>query len=47
MSENCFYCTKHMKENEWHFVTFQVSDMDREEVLCDECYDDWLQGMKG
>lgn len=47
MSESCFYCMRPMEENEWHFATFQVSDTDLEEVLCDDCYDDWLQGIQG
>jgi hypothetical protein len=36
-----------MEEFDWHFVTFQTDDADREEVLCDDCYDEWLQGIKG
>ena len=28
-------------------VTFQVTEMEREEILCDECYQEWLQGIKG
>ncbi|MGZ9815680.1 hypothetical protein ACXM0N_07090 [Peribacillus simplex] len=30
-----------------HVVTFQVTDTDRNEMLCDECYQEWLQGIKG
>lgn len=47
MSQKCFYCTKDMEEKETHLVTFQVSQMDREEPLCDECYQEWLHGIKG
>jgi hypothetical protein len=47
MSQKCFYCTDDKEENEIHLVTFQVSHMDREEILCDECYQEWLQGIKG
>ena len=47
MSEKCFYCTNYMEENEIHLVAFQVTQMEREEILCDECYQEWLQGIKG
>ncbi len=47
MSQKCFYCTNDTKENEIHLVTFQVAQIDREEILCDECYQEWLQGIKG
>lgn len=47
MSQKCFYCTNDTEENERHLVTFQVTQMEREETLCDECYKEWLQGIKG
>ena len=47
MSQTCFYCTDEMEDKESHFVTFHVSNMEQEEVLCHECYQEWLQGIKG
>ena len=47
MSKKCFYCTNDMEDNEIHPVAFQVTEMEREEFLCDECYREWLQGIKG
>ncbi|MEH6946125.1 hypothetical protein [Peribacillus asahii] len=47
MSEKCFYCTNDIQENGIHHVTFHVTDEHRDETLCDECYQEWLQGIKG
>jgi uncharacterized CHY-type Zn-finger protein len=47
MSQTCFYCTNETEDHQMHHVTFQVTNMDREEILCDECYQEWLQGIKG
>jgi hypothetical protein len=47
MFQKCFYCSNDTEENNIHFVTFQVTNTDKEEVLCDECYQEWLQGIKG
>ncbi|MET3698506.1 hypothetical protein SAMN05877753_109146 [Bacillus oleivorans] len=46
MAEQCFYCTKEVDDNQLHFVTFLSSMSEREETLCDECYQEWLQGIK-
>ncbi|GAA0322500.1 hypothetical protein GCM10008967_11240 [Bacillus carboniphilus] len=46
MSDKCFYCSKENAENEFHYVTFQSSTIEREEKLCDDCYEDWLHGIK-
>ena len=43
----CFYCSNDTEEKQIHFVTFHVSDQEREEKLCDECYQEWLLGIKG
>ncbi|MDQ0880436.1 hypothetical protein [Peribacillus sp. V2I11] len=47
MAHKCFYCTDDTEEKKIHVVTFQVTDTDRNEILCDECYQEWLQGIKG
>ena len=47
MSQKCFYCSNDKEENEIHHVIFQVTNMDRDEPLCNECYQEWLQGIKG
>lgn len=47
MSHQCFYCTNETNEKEIHHVTFHVSDTDKDEILCSECYQEWLHGIKG
>ncbi len=47
MAHKCFYCSNEIEENKFHIVTFHVSNMEREEKLCGECYQEWLQGIKG
>lgn len=46
MSQQCFYCANETEENGIHHVTFHVSNTEREELLCEECYQEWLQGIK-
>ena len=45
MSHKMFLLTNDTGENKIHLVTFQVAHIDREEILCDECYQEWLQGI--
>ncbi|MDP4106851.1 MAG: hypothetical protein Q8935_18100 [Bacillota bacterium] len=47
MSHKCFYCSNDIKENQIHFVTFHVTNNEKEETLCHECYQEWLQGING
>lgn len=47
MRQKCFYCSNDTEENKTHLVSFQVTNIDKEEILCDECYQEWLQGIKG
>jgi hypothetical protein len=47
VNHKCFYCTNDIEENEAHFVTFHMTNVEKEETLCHECYQEWLQGMKG
>ncbi|MBB5325603.1 hypothetical protein HNQ34_002704 [Anoxybacillus tepidamans] len=45
MKETCFYCQ--CECNEVHYVSFYTLDEERVETLCPECYQEWLQGIKG
>ncbi|WP_202171387.1 hypothetical protein [Bacillus sp. USDA818B3_A] len=47
MEEICFYCTDEIEERQLHYVPFVSSNEEREETLCHECYQEWLQGIKG
>jgi hypothetical protein len=47
MSEKCFYCTNEMDAREIHYVSFVSADEERDELLCDECYREWLHGLNG
>lgn len=47
MVEKCFYCVNEVEEKQRHYVTFLSSNQEREEPLCDECYHEWLHGLKG
>jgi hypothetical protein len=47
MPEKCFYCTSDIEEKQLHYVSFVSSNKERDESLCDECYKEWLHGLKG
>lgn len=47
MPTKCFYCTYEKEEHELHYVPFIAGNVEKEEILCDECYQEWLQGIKG
>jgi len=47
MPENCFYCTSEIEKDNLHYAPFISSNKERDEALCDECYQEWLQGIKG
>ena len=47
MGEKCFYCTDELEDRQQHFVAFITSNGEREEALCSDCYQEWLQGIKG
>jgi hypothetical protein len=46
MNETCFYCQCEC-DDQVHYVSFYVSNEEREEALCPECYKEWLNGIKG
>ncbi|MGD8191294.1 hypothetical protein ACQCN2_15045 [Brevibacillus ginsengisoli] len=41
----CFHC-EHETESV-HLISFFQGKQDREELLCDECYVEWLHSIKG
>ncbi|MEH7117028.1 hypothetical protein V7128_06330 [Neobacillus vireti] len=47
MAETCFYCTEEIEERQLHYVPFVSLNKERDEALCDECYREWLHGIKG
>ncbi|WP_462411205.1 hypothetical protein [Neobacillus sp. Marseille-QA0830] len=47
MNEICFYCSNDIEEKQLHTVSFFSSNQERQESLCDECYQEWLHGIKG
>jgi hypothetical protein len=47
MPETCFYCTNEFEEKHLHQVSFVSATQERHETLCDECYEEWLHGIKG
>ncbi|MEH7304635.1 hypothetical protein [Neobacillus drentensis] len=47
MPEKCFYCANEIEERQLHYVSFISSNQERDELLCAECYQEWLEGLKG
>jgi len=48
MTNKCFYCESHIDgQDEIHEVSFYTNNQEREEQLCPDCYQEWLQGIKG
>ncbi|MCS0789220.1 hypothetical protein [Cytobacillus pseudoceanisediminis] len=47
MGEKCFYCADEIEGKRMHLITFDVADQEKEEVLCNGCYHEWLHGIKG
>lgn len=45
MEYTCYYCEHNTSSA--HLVTFYKQDEERNELLCDECYADWLLALKG
>lgn len=47
MSHNCYYCEKESEQA--HSITVYGKDgaEDRFEVLCSDCYEEWLLSLKG
>lgn len=47
MANHCFYCDYEIENENTHFVNFFHSQEEREEPLCQDCYKEWLEGIKG
>lgn len=47
MEDNCFWCQHDVPLDKGYYVTFYDSDTDHDEHLCDDCYSEWLQSLKG
>ncbi|MBM7655639.1 hypothetical protein [Neobacillus cucumis] len=47
MVEKCFYCTDDIEEKQFHIVPFVTMNEERDETLCNDCYKEWLEGIKG
>ncbi|WP_019119087.1 hypothetical protein [Brevibacillus massiliensis] len=45
MAYQCYYCD-HQTESV-HYVTFYEPEREHSELLCDECYSEWLESIKG
>lgn len=43
--EKCYYCEHSLEKA--HLVTFYTGDTERNELLCSECYAEWLESIKG
>ncbi|WP_222599241.1 hypothetical protein [Aquibacillus kalidii] len=42
----CFYCDESITDEKMHHISFFHNEEDRNEILCRECYNEWLQGIK-
>lgn len=42
----CFYCDDEIENEQLHFVSFFRENEEHEKTLCDECYAEWLEGIK-
>ncbi|MEH7108750.1 MULTISPECIES: hypothetical protein [Bacillaceae] len=47
MIETCFYCSDEIEDTKFHHVSFISANQERDETLCEECYKEWLHGIKG
>lgn len=46
MDENkCYYCEHEIDSPHW--VTFYKGNEEHNELLCNECYSEWLASLKG
>ena len=45
MDEQCFYCNQAIEEK-YHHGVFVMQNEHVEKPLCQDCYKEWLEGMK-
>lgn len=43
----CFYCNREVEENDLHLISFVSMNKEQEQILCSQCYAEWLEGTKG
>ncbi|WAH36220.1 hypothetical protein [Alicyclobacillus dauci] len=46
MADKCYYC-EHDINDRPHYVTFYTTEEEHDEPLCDTCYAEWLESLKG
>ncbi|MEK4029438.1 MULTISPECIES: hypothetical protein [Bacillaceae] len=47
MNQTCFYCDDDLEQQRVHYISFFHENKEREEMMCEYCYSEWLQGIKG
>ncbi|KIL74595.1 hypothetical protein ACP2W0_09735 [Pseudobacillus badius] len=47
MDQTCFYCDEDLTQKRTHYISFFHENQEREETMCEYCYSEWLQGIKG
>jgi hypothetical protein len=46
MEEPCFYCDHPIEEGKKYYAPFLRNGEEKEELLCTDCYLEWLVGIK-
>lgn len=47
MDGHCFYCDYEIEDGNEYHITVIKNFREQEEILCKECYFEWLEGIKG
>lgn len=42
----CFYCGEKIEPGHVHITHLYESEHPKDEPLCDDCYSEWLEGIK-
>ena len=43
---SCYYCGQKIEEGHVHMTHLYEAEHPQDEPLCDECYGEWLEGIK-
>ncbi len=46
MADKCYYCERDV-DHRPYYVTFYETGEEQDESLCDMCYAEWLESLKG
>ncbi|WP_017727622.1 hypothetical protein [Halalkalibacterium ligniniphilum] len=46
MDVQCFYCSERIEEKNQFVASFFLQQEHVDKPLCEECYKEWLEGMK-